>query len=125
MKIGVLKRIAKEDLSKLDQVPKWIDVLIYSINQFMTTVATALTGRLTFQDNFLCDVKTVKMKSDVEQEILVRPNTKVLGVVGLDFEGNACDKLKWVSKSNGGVGLTVSFDPPTAEAQSTFLILYK
>ena len=109
MKIGVVKTIVKEEITRLGESPPWIDALLGPLNQFITAVGTALKGNLTFADNFLCVSKTLKFTHDVEQEI--NPNTKlrVTGMIYTNTSGLGVDVFKWQQKSNGNVGVTFSF----------------
>lgn len=55
MKIPVVQQIQRSDFP---EAPNWISKLLYPLQFFMTTVVTALTNQLTYQDNFSCIVNT-------------------------------------------------------------------
>lgn len=124
MKIGVIKTIIKEELTRFGDVPKWMDAFLFPINQFINQVGTALKGNLTFDDNFLCKSKTIKFTSGVELEINPDSNLKVRGVLLLNFEGKNVDKFSWRDKQNNQIGVTITFDGG-GSALCEILILFK
>lgn len=124
MKIGVIKTIIKEELARLGDLPKWMDAFLFPINQFINQVGTALKGNLTFDDNFLCKIKSLKFTSGTESEINPDSNSKVRGVLLLSFEGKNIDKFSWREKQNGQIGVTVTFDGG-GTAICELLILFK
>lgn len=109
MKIGVVKRISKEDLKSKD-LPAWIDQLLYPMNDFITKVVVALQGKLTFQDNFSASVLDKKFESGTELEINPQSgNIRVSGVLPLYAGGKTVTGFQWDYKSNGNIGVTFTF----------------
>jgi hypothetical protein len=130
MKLGTIKRIAREDLAKSGEaLPKWIDVFLDPLNQAIEKFALALGGQLTFDDNFSC--KRVKLKFTHAAEQLINPfptgvrQLSVIGVFPISAGDQAIDAFKWVSKSDGSIGVTFQFDggSSTTEAYCSIIIL--
>ena len=124
MKLGLLKRIPKEQLAKSGEVPPWLDGLLDPLNEFIEKVGLALQSRLTFGDNFLCKVVTQKFTSAVAGEVNPRAsgqeNLRVAGVLALDVSGEEITKLKWARKTNGNIDVTLTF---TSGGEATCRIL--
>jgi hypothetical protein len=55
-KLPAFKRIQREDFP---EAPKWVDRLIYPINQFFDSVYNALNKRLDFVDNLQGEFRTL------------------------------------------------------------------
>jgi hypothetical protein len=127
MKLGILKRIPKENLQQAGDLPKWIDVLLDPLNSFIESIGNALQGRLTFEDNFLCKVDTQTYTAGVE--LLINPyrenqsNLRVKGVIPLYANGSIIDTFGWVRKQKGNIGVTFSFAGGVTAASCTILIL--
>ena len=109
MNLGGLRRILKSDLGKNDDVPSWVVQLLISLNQSFDKLFLALTGNLTFRDNFSCRVTTVEFKSAVEKEISPQSNLKVTGVLPLDTGGILITGFGTTRKTNGNIGVTFTF----------------
>lgn len=119
MKLGVIRRILREDLEALEPTPKWIDALLEPLNQFIGTVSQALTNNLSFTDNFAA--KKFQLEFTHATELSINPNTKnrVSGLVvaGVDSWGSdstgalatLISRYGWVPKSNGNIGVTFHF----------------
>lgn len=114
MKLGVVKRIGRDELQKAGgEIPAWVDVFLNSINSFIEKVGLALQGKLTFEDNFFCKSIYLDFTHGVEQ--LINPavanaiNARVIGVLPLDASGQGVDSFKWVRKDDGNIGVTYSF----------------
>lgn len=54
----IYRRIAREDVP---EAPDWIEVFIYSLNQFYDTVRAALTRSLTFSENHDAQIFTFRI----------------------------------------------------------------
>ncbi|SRR5216684_116411 len=52
-RLPVLQQLQRTDFP---EAPSWISKLLYPIQLFMTTVISALTNQLTYQDNFSCAI---------------------------------------------------------------------
>lgn len=117
MILGVIKRISKDDMAKLEKLPKWIDALLTPLNDFIEKVGLALQNRLTFKDNFLGKVGTFTFVHDSELEINPYPATRgslrVAGVIPVSSGDMFITAFKWVSKSNGNIGVTIKFSGGT------------
>lgn len=113
MKIGTIKVIVREELSKFGELPKWIDPFLQTMNKFINDVGLALKGNLTFKDNFLCVTKQIKLTHGVEQEINPQTKFKIYGVICLNANGLIIDKFGWRSLSNGNIGLTIYYHAGT------------
>ncbi|MBA3754993.1 MAG: hypothetical protein H0X02_01620 [Nitrosomonas sp.] len=115
MILGLIKRIAKENLSKRGEVPPWIDELLQPLNTFIETVTVALRNGLTFKDNFLCNVKQIKLVHGVESQVNPENSKlKVSGVLCLYAGGLVVDKFGWRQLSSGNIGVTISYDGGTS-----------
>lgn len=111
MKLGIIKTIVKEELSKFEKLPSWMDSFLQTLNQFISNVGTALNGNLDFKYNFRCTVKTLALTHGVEQSVNPE-NTKlrVTGVACFNANGMIVDKFGWRFLSNGNVGVTIFYD---------------
>lgn len=122
MKLGIIKTIQREELSKYGELPSWINSFLQTLNQFINGVGSALKGNLTFEDNFLCKVKTLTFSHGVEQEINPDTRLKVVGVLPTYCSGLVIDKFGWTQKSDGPIGVTFYFNSGTS-AKCTVIIL--
>lgn len=119
MKLGVIRRILKDDLAKRGEVPAWVDALLDPLNQFIGDCSQALTNNLTFPDNYSGKLLTLTFSHGTE--LAVNPNTKtrVTGVIPLSVGSygsgsdgafaTLIDKWGWVQKADGTIGLTFYF----------------
>lgn len=116
MRLDVIRRIDKGDLQRSgEELPKWLDALITPINLFIENVVNALRGRLTFADNFLCNVRTLTFTSGTELEINPRKTDssqtlRAIGVFPIYCSSGNIDKFGWTQKNNGNIGVTVTSD---------------
>jgi hypothetical protein len=109
MKLQGIKTIVKEELSRFEKLPAWIEPMLQTLNTFISNVTIALRNSLTFEDNFLCKVKKVTLEHGVESEINPDTRFKVMGVLFLSAEGLLIDKFGWRQLSSGNIGVTVHF----------------
>lgn len=120
MILGIIRRISKDDLVALGEVPKWIDAFLTPLNDFIEKVGMSLQNRLTFKDNMLGKVLVSNFTHGTELEINPYPGTrgslKVVGVVPVSTGGLFIVGFKWVAKQNGNIGVTVNFSGGTAAA---------
>lgn len=111
MKLGIIKTIIREELSKYGELPKWIDPFLQTLNQFISNTGTALNGNLDFQNNFRCTQKQMSLTHGVEQEVNpASPKLRVTGVACFNANGKIVDKFGWRFLDNGNVGVTIHFD---------------
>jgi hypothetical protein len=122
MRIGTIKTIIKEELSKFGELPAWLNPFLQTLNQFIGSVGLALKGNLTFEDNFSCVKKQMTFSHGIEQEINPNSKLRVTGVLVLNTQGVVVDKFGWSQKDNGSIGVTFYFNSGT-EAICTVLIL--
>lgn len=117
MILGVIKRISKDDMAKIEAPPKWIDALLNPLNDFIEKVGLSLQNRLTFRDNFLGKIVVTNFTHNVELEINPYPGTRgslrVTGVLPLSTGEVFIVGFKWVSKQNGNIGVTIKLDGDT------------
>lgn len=128
MKLPLIKRIPKEDLSKAGgEIPKWIDALLVPLNAFIEAIASVLQGRLTFEDNFMCNVITQDFTHSVPLEINPRKieqrNLRVTGVIPLKTGNQGLEVFKWEQMANGNIRITYQFDGGIATTTDTCTIL--
>ncbi len=113
MILGVIKRIPKDDMAKIEKLPGWIDALLTPLNDFIEKVGLSLQNRLTFRDNFLGKIVVNEFTHGTELEINpypgVRGSLRPVGITPMSTGEISIDAFKWVSKANGNVGVTISF----------------
>jgi hypothetical protein len=114
MKIGTIKTIVKEELSKYEELPKWVDPLLVTLNKFINDIGLALKGNLSFEDNFNCKIKQIKLTHGVEQAINPQSTSKVKGVLLMGAGGVVVDKFGWRFLTTGQIGVTVYFNSGTS-----------
>lgn len=113
MKLGTIKRISKEDLARNGEVPKWMDPMLETLNQFIEKVSQALGGNLTFEDNFLC--KLVEQEFTHATELVLSPRLdgrsglRAYGLIPVFTSGVELSSLTWRTLENGNVGVTFGF----------------
>lgn len=108
-KIPVIKRISREDFKESD-LPKWIDFLLTPLNQFIVSVVTALSSRLTFEENFQSKVLDFELEHDVELTINPqRGRLRVIGVLPTYFGDAVLTGFGWNPKSDGKIGVKCLF----------------
>ncbi len=122
MKLGVIKRILKEDLAHGGEMPHWIDLLLQPLNEFIEKVGLALQNRLTFSENFLCKTVTQSFDSGVTYQLnpkltASQATLHVVGVMLMDPGGGTVDKWFWNRNSNGNINVAITYsDVATAKA---------
>jgi hypothetical protein len=128
MKLGTIKRISKDDLARSgDDLPKWIDALLDPLNQAIEKFTLALSGGLTFDDNF--SSKRVSLTFTHATEQLVNPfpqgsrKLRVIGVLPVSCGNESIDAFKWVVKTDGSIGVTFQFDGGTSATQAVCSII--
>jgi hypothetical protein len=127
MKLGLISRITNESLGNAKDVPKWFQMSLVVLNDFIEKVGKALLGNLTFADNFYCKTVTQEFESGVEAEVSPRRNpgdsVRASGVLPLNCGGLTLDKFKWQRKDNGNVGVTFTFDGGGTATCSILILL--
>lgn len=128
MKLGVIKRILKDDLARGGDLPGWIDFFLQPLNEFIEKVGLALQNRLTFNDNFLSKTISQTFVSGTSYQINPQlPSTnvvhKVVGVFLLDPGGGTVDKWQWVRNSNGSLNVAITFSDVQSATCSILILL--
>lgn len=114
MRLGIIKTIVREELSKFEKLPGWMDPFLQTLNTFMANVGQAVNGNLDFKNNFFCVVKTLEITHAKVQEINPeKPKNKVIGVACFNANGAVIDKFGWKTRSNGNIDVTIYFDGAT------------
>lgn len=110
MKLGVVKRILKENLAAAGEVPPWVELLLVPLNQFIEAVGSALTNKLTFADNFSCVVYSGKFKHATELVINPKSSLKVSGVIPTyASSGQIITGFGFNRRNDGTIGVTLQF----------------
>lgn len=127
MKLGILKRVSKEDLARSNEpLPKWLDQLLQPLNDFLEKAGNALQNRLSFNDNFYCKPLTLKFSDNVAQEINPRTdfakNARATGVLLVGTSGEKVTSFTWEQLVNGNISVTIEFDTAT-DANCDLIIL--
>lgn len=125
MKIGIVKTIKKEELSKAGEIPPWVDVLLENLNPFIENVGRALQSNLNFADNFSAKEKKLKFESGTEK--LLNPESeklRVSAVIPMSAGGKEVTAFRWVQKTDGNIGITFTFTGG-GEAVCELLILLR
>jgi hypothetical protein len=115
MRLGVIKKILKEDLGAGgQQLPPWLDPFMGALNTFIDQVVSALQGRLTFADNFSSKSMTQEMTHGValavNPQVSTQQTLRPLGLLCLGAsEGYLIDSFGYTRNQNGSFGITVRF----------------
>lgn len=128
MKLGLIRRISKEDISRASSdVPKWIDAFLSPLNEFIEKVGLALQNRLTFENNFLCKIIQTEFTHntalEVNPSVNVQNNLRVRGVIPVSAGGQVVDKFGWSQLANGNLSITFNFDGGTSSTKATCYVI--
>lgn len=128
MKLGIIKRILKEDLARSGDVPAWIDAFLQPLNEFIEKVGLALQGRLTLSDNFLGKAVTQSFTSAQTYTLNPQLSTtsspiKVTGCLVLDAGGATVTGFKWLRNTNGSCSVTITFSDVTTSTCTVYFLL--
>lgn len=121
MILGTIRRILKEDLARSGELPKWIEPFLSPLNEFIEKVVLALTGRLTFKDNFRCKTYVGKFASGIEKEVSILPGARVSGIMVIEALGQIITGYGFDRKTSGNIGVTVTHDG-SGEIQCNIII---
>lgn len=115
MKIGVIKKIVKDDLGAGgQQLPGWLDPFLSVLNNFIDQVVSAIQGRLTFEDNLLCK-KVSGLSLTHATPLTINPQREVTGrnrILGLIFtntSGYLLDSYGYSVTQSGQMSVTACF----------------
>lgn len=128
MKLGTIKRISKEDMSKKGQVPEWMDPLLETLNDFIEKITQALNGNLSFDDNILS--KTIEQEFTHAAELIISPDVagrsgvRPYGVFPIASGGEVVDAFSWRLLDTGKIGVTINFSTAT-DAKCKLIILLR
>ena len=112
--ISIVKGVRKLLKSDFAEAPQWFDAFLSPFNQFLDTVIGALRNKLTFRDNFYCEVKEFTFYHGSELIIDHKLNEyKGILIVGCPNEtpSTTYGISEWHVRiiSNKSIGLTVEF----------------
>jgi hypothetical protein len=133
MRLGVIKRLTREDLGSAKDVPAWVTPLLESINQFIDPVGTALQGKLSFGDNMFSSVVSQTFTHGVALPMTPPRNFRVVGVLPVAPAANyLVSAWGFQTNSNGTISITLRFqnqsDGSTVTAgtqvKTTVLLIY-
>lgn len=128
MKLGLIRRISKEDMARYGDIPKWMDPMLETLNTFIEKMTTALNGNLSFADNFLCKQVSQDFTSatayTINPQIDGRSQLQAYGVIPIDTNGATIDKFLWEKLENGNISVTFTFSAATTN-KCTILILLR
>lgn len=135
MKIPVIRKVLKDDLARAGgDLPAWMDGFLYTLNQFIETVGSALQGRLTFADNVASKAVTLTFTHGVSQDVAVDQSQKVTGVLPVlvtqstdtaTATANIISGIRVTLKGNGVISIMVNFAGGAGvKASVSLLILY-
>ncbi len=82
-KITNVSKLMKESFK---EAPVWFSAVMESFNNLIDLTLNALRGKLTFEDNYYCEVKTNTHAHAVELEIAIAGNYSGLLVIGTPEE---------------------------------------
>ena len=124
MRIESTNKIYRKDIP---EAPSWLDKLLDPLNRFMDSCTTALRGRLTFYDNFYCEIKEFEFTHGVEQRVsfALKTYSGVILIKGPD-SATAADRLieplQVRTIDNLTIGVTARFGG-TSTGKIKFIIL--
>jgi hypothetical protein len=72
-KIRGVKRLSPNDFP--EETRSWIIIILDVLNSFFETIINGLRGKLTYGDNFVCDIKEFDFTHDVELELRHKLNS--------------------------------------------------
>lgn len=106
-----VRKLLKNDFK---DAPPWFDKMLYPFNQFLDSVIGALRNKLTFRENFYCEVKEYSFTHATELKI--SHNLEELSGVLITLPPNKTPATtygisEWHSREidNKTVGVTVEF----------------
>jgi hypothetical protein len=109
-KLGVIRRIAKEDLTKGGDLPAWVDPFITTLNQFIDATTSALQNRLTFADNFNCKTVVLDFTSGTDQILGQSSYGRPIGVLPVSCGGKGLTEFKTRFNDQGDFVVTLTFN---------------
>jgi len=127
--MAVIKGTRKILKSDIPDAPGWFDPIISTLNSFFDTVIGALRGRLTFRDNFYCQVKEFTFTHGVELEVLydgIEDYKGILIVKSPEEESSDYAIANWKARrvKPNTLGVTIEFKGAgTTEGKVKFIIL--
>ena len=67
--MAIIRGVRKLLKSDFPEAPKWFENLLVPLNGFMDSVIGGLRNKLTFRENFYCEVRELTFVHDVELEV--------------------------------------------------------
>ena len=125
MKLSVVKRISKESIDQSSKsLPSWLDNLLAPLNDYLEKMYLAVSGRLTFADNFYSTTVTVELTHNTQKTIGTQTNAQVLGCLLVNSGGAMVTGFTWENAKTSQVNVTVQLSGATT-ATCTLILLLK
>lgn len=124
MKLPVVRKIFKEDISKAGEAPDWVDALLDPLNQFLDRVTLALRNNLDLANNFSGKLIETKFTHNVTLNVNPGTNGKILGIVPMGAGQQAITSFKWIRNDDGTVGITFGFAAGGSTADNCTLFIF-
>jgi len=124
MKIGVIRRIIKEDLGS--DVPEWAGKMLSPLNQFIDTTVSALQRNLTFEDNFACAKIVREFTHDTAQSVNPGSTTRrASGVFPISSQSEIITGFGWAYRQDGNIDVTIRFaGGASTKKECTIVVLF-
>lgn len=126
MKIAVIKKISKDDFPDKSNLPAWLDPLLGTLNEFIQTVATAIEGRLSIEDNFAMRKVALTFSSGQKQKVNIQVGAKapgkIVGALPIYTGGKTLVGTKMTYETDGSIGLTLTFNEGGTSACLVYLL---
>lgn len=112
--MAIVRGVRKLLKSDFTDAPSWFDKMLTPFNQFLDSVIGALRNKLTFRDNFYCEVKEFEFTHASELEISHTLN-EFKGVLIVKTPGDTPATTYGITEwhvreiSNTSIGVTVEF----------------
>jgi len=122
MRIPTIKRILKGDIP---DSPDWFDKILSTLNQFMDAAITCFSGRITFTENMLCEIKELTFTHGVE--LLISHKLSLLGCLKImsPYESGiltiATEAIRVID--NNTIGMTYTFTGGSSSTKGKIKII--
>jgi len=117
-KIRGVKRLSPTDFPK--DIPSWISVILDVLNAFFETVINGLRGKLTYADNFVCNIKEFDFTHNTELEISHSLNS-LIGVHVVYCEALFQYAIRKIDNST--VGITIFYNAGAGTHTVKFILI--
>lgn len=127
--MAIVRGVRKLLKSDFTEAPRWFDKMLFPFNQFLDSVIGALRNKLTFRDNFYCEVREFEFTHNTElvishsliefKGVLIVQSPAETPATTYGINSFHCREI-----SNTEVGLTISFNGAgTTTGNVKFIIL--